>query len=170
MNGKLVIAVDAVRRGRSGPFVAAAVAYRKQTAEPLFHYTDGRGVPRDEYLFQHLDRIKPRQASALTSFLRKTCVASVPYCFNLVKAQDPKVARLVAMFWAVRKLTDRLRHLHLDELEGITPADMRLIVAGPQILTTAHFSRITQHSCPDGHDWHVRAARFCAMTAFPQIS
>jgi len=169
VTGKLVIAVDAVRRGRGGPFVAAALAYVRRSLEPQFRFTDGRGTVREEFLLRRDRPVPPHQVLGLSLYIRASTVAAVPYRLPPEKApRDPEAARLVAMFWAVRKLSDRLKHCHRRVLEGLSFADLQLVVAGKHHLVTHHFEHVPQVVCPDGSDWRVRAARFYAANAFQE--
>lgn len=165
---KLVIAVDAVRRGRGGPFVAAAVAYQLPTHEPLFRFTDGRGVQRSEYLLRKPGTLKPVLVSAVTSYLNKVSLATGKYCLARAKApKDARVARLVAMYWAVHKVTDRIRHFRSEELRE---ASVYLLVSGTEKLQSKLFARVTQFARPSEEDWRLQGARFQAFYAFPEVT
>ncbi len=165
---QLVIAVDAVRRGRGGPFVAAAVAYHLPTHEPLFHFTDGRGAHREEYLLRKPEALKPVLVGAISAYLNQVALASSKYCLSRDKApKDARMARLLAMFWAVRKVTDRIRHFRSEELRD---ARVYLLVAGHEKMQTQQFQRVPQCTCATEDDWRLQAARFQAFYAFPELS
>jgi len=70
------------------------------------------------------------------------------------------------MYWAVRKMGERLRYCHADAVKGLRAGDLQLLVAGEHPLHTRHFERLPQTTCPDYSDWRLQAAKFCAITAF----
>jgi len=167
MTGKLVIAVDVVRRGRSGPYVAAAIAYRENATEPLFRYTDGRGALCEEYLFRQPEKIKQRQSPGIRHYLNKTTVAITPYRLPPEKApRDSTVARLMAMLFAVKKLAERLKHCCGADLEGLDYDDLHLVVAGEHRIETRQFAKIRQTVAGPGNDWRTQAAKYIAHNSF----
>lgn len=164
---QLVIAVDAVRRGRGGPFVAAAVAYQLPTHEPLFRFTDGRGAQRSEYLLRKPGALKPALVSAVSSYLNRVSLATGKYCLSREKApKSARTARLLAMYWAVHKVTDRIRHFRSEELRE---ASVYLLVAGTEKLQSKQFAHVVQFACSSEEDWRLQGARFQALHAFPEV-
>lgn len=165
----LVIAVDGIRRGRGGPFVAAAVAFHEPRAEPRFHFVDGRGVRREAYLFRRPELVKEHQVRPLAVYIRRETLGVAAYCLNKTKApKNADEARLLSMFWAVKKLADRLRHHHGGE--ELRDKTLRLLVGGPHLLNTRHFEKIAQHTCMTSADWRLQVAQFTAYTAFPELT
>lgn len=164
----IVIAVDAVRRGRGGPFVAAAVAYQLPTHEPLFRFVDGRGVQRSEHLLRKPGLLKPVLVAAVLSYLNRTCLATGKYSLPREKApKDTRTSRLLAMYWAVHKVTDRIRHFRSEELREAT---VYLLVAGAEKLQSRRFAHVTQAACATDADWRLQGARFQARYAFPEVT
>lgn len=148
--------------------MAAAVAYQPPTHEPLFRFTDGRGVHRSEFLLRKPGTLKPALTLTVLSYLNRVTLATGKYCLPPDKApRDARTARLLAMYWAVRKVTDRIRHFRSENLRDAT---VHLLVAGNECLHTRHFSRVTQTACPTESDWRLQGARFQAFYAFPEVS